>query len=253
MKNRIFILLLVWGVLLVSGCGEQRPVSPEFTQNEPRRSLSLVSGGGNRPYDKVPAFDFADNFYLQNGIDPNAIVDRLVAQDNRSVADVSPHSDFADVRILETTGGFDHTGSVLYYAVNGKVMPNTFTNDTAGQAARNLANSFRAFIFPKASGDPLSPAPPNRRQDNVFDTRNGYFSNNPLGLWLLVFVSYTNAAFNTQAGQKALGDLAQKNGLDLDKTPIIKTVSDLENLQKDGFVQFRTRAVDGSQGFPWVI
>ena len=87
----------------------------------------------------------------------------------------------------------------------------------------------------------------------MFDTRNGYFSNNPLGLWIPTFVSYTDAAFETSEGQAALADLAADNGYDLDGTPVIKTVSDLENLEADGFIAFRNRALDGSEGFPWVL
>lgn len=83
--------------------------------------------------------------------------------------------------------------------------------------------------------------------------RDGYFSNNPLGIWLLVFVSYTDRAFDSEEGREALMKLAEDNGVDLDGTPVIKTVSDLEDLEKEGFVEFRTRALDGSQGFPWVI
>ena len=208
---------------------------------------------GDRPFKKVPSFDFADGSYLDNGINPDNILDRLVGQDERSVKDRSRDRDFADVRILETTGGFDHKGHVLYYTVNGKAMLDTFTDDEAGREAFEIANEFRAFIFPKADGLPLSPAPPNRRQDNVFDTRHGYFSNDPLGLWLLVFVSYTDKAFVTEEGLDALFVLAVKNGLNLDGTPVIKTVDDLEDLEEAGFVQFRSRALDGSQGFPWVI
>lgn len=205
------------------------------------------------PYDGAPAFDFSDAFLLANGIDPTRIVDRLAGQDERSVLDASPHSDFRDVRIVETTGGFDHSGNLLYYVVTGKVMPSTFTSDEAGARARELADSFHAFLFPKAAGDPLGPAPPNRRQDNIFDTRNGYFSNNPLGLWLLTFVSYTEKALTTEEGQEALADLAARNGRDLDGTPVIKTVSELEKLEHAGLVEFRSRAPDGSQGFPWVL
>lgn len=84
--------------------------------------LATDNRDGDRPYDKIPAFDFADDFYLANGIDPGSIVDRLVAQDGRSVVDTSPREDFVDTRIVETTGGFDHKGNLLYYVVTGKVM-----------------------------------------------------------------------------------------------------------------------------------
>lgn len=71
--------------------------------------------------------------------------------------------------------------------------------------------------------------------------RNGYFSNNKLALWLHVRVRYTAKAFNTAEGVKALNDLARKNGRDLDGTPIIATVSDIDNLASKGFIAKTTR------------
>ncbi len=204
----------------------------------------------------MPPFDFSDAFYLQNGINPANIMSRVGGSTSASafvIENSNTDPDRRNVRVTETTGGFDHEGNVLYYTINGMVNPNTFTNDAAGQRARNIANFFSAYIFPKASGNPLSPALSNRRQDNVFDTRNGYFDANPLGLWTAVFVSYTPAAFNTPEGQEALADLAMKNGTDLDGTPIIKKAIEVDNLTKMGFVVQRTRALDGSQGFPWII
>jgi len=201
-----------------------------------------------------PPFDFSDDFYRENGIAPESIVNRVNGADGVSVFDITSDPDRRNIRVIETTGGYEASGKFLYYNVFGMVMPGTFTDDAAGQAARELADMSRAFIFPKAGeGNPLSPAPGNRRQDNIFDTRHGYFSNNPLGLWILTFVSYTDAAFNTPDGQDELAKLASRHGLDLDETPIIRTVSELENLQEKGFVEFRTRAEDGSEGFPWVI
>ena len=38
--------------------------------------------GDDRPFKKVPAFDFADGSYLDNGINPDNILDRLVGQDD---------------------------------------------------------------------------------------------------------------------------------------------------------------------------
>jgi len=67
-----------------------------------------------------------------------------------------------------------------------------------------IANKFRAFIFPKKDGDPLAPGEANRRQDNLFDTRNGYFDNDALGNWRLVFVRYTDTATMTLFGWREL-------------------------------------------------
>jgi hypothetical protein len=158
-----------------------------------------------------------------------------------------------DIRVLSTTGGFDREGNPLYYNIFGMVNPNTFTNDAAGQNAKNIANSFEAYIFPKASGNPLSPELGNRRQDNLFDTKDGYFVANPLGLWSAVFVSYTPAALGTEAGRKILATLAAKNGTDLDGTPMIRHVKEIDFLERNGLAQEQRRAANGSQGPPWIL
>jgi hypothetical protein len=199
-----------------------------------------------------PPFDFSDAFYLANGIDPANILNRVNGMDGNSVIDNHvPGPDFRNIRITNTTGGADNNGSLLYYVITGFVMPNTFTSDAAGQAALATAEKSRAFIFPKASGGPLDPSPGNRRQDNVFDYV--YDPRNPLGLWTATFVSYTPAAFNTAAGQQALANVGEKNGHDLDGTPLLFSTSDITGLQQDGYVQLQHRAFDGSQGFPWII
>ncbi len=226
-------------------------------------ALAIVPGVSRSDNDNTagrPPFDFADAFYLQKGINPANIlkrVDGTCPSNDMPACSVVDNSntdpDRRNVRVLSTTGGFNHEGNPLYYNIFGMVMPNTFTNDAAGQKAMKIANFFSAYIFPKASGDPLSPALSNRRQDNVFDTRNGYFEANPLGLWTAVFVSYTPAAFNTSVCQAALEDLRAKNGTDLDGTPQIHKAIEVDDLEKKGCAGERTRALDGSQGFPWII
>ena len=209
--------------------------------------------------DRAPMFDFNDQFYVENGLDPDAIMRRVGTPDRPEpvwTEDATSDPTRRDIRILEHTGGWDASGNLIYYTVQGMVNPETFTDDDAGERARRIANEFRAFLFPKVdeNGDFVeSPAPSNRRQDNIFDTTGGYFSENPLGLWRLVFVTYTDEAFETEEGREELADLAEENGRDLDGTPIIQTVSTLENLEDDGFVEFHRRAEDGSEGFPWVI
>ena len=208
---------------------------------------------------KRPPFDFSDPFYLQNGIDPAAILMR-VGEPGRNPAHWVVDNSNTDpnrrnIRILETTGGFNNSGSLIYYSIQGMVMPDTFTPDVAGENAKQIANQFRAFIFPKKQADGtsrLDPGLPNRRQDNVFDTRNGYFSKNPLGLWILSFVIYTDQAF-TPEGEKTLASIRATNGTDLDGTPILKTADQIDDLVHEGIVELRTRLLDGSQGFPWVI
>jgi hypothetical protein len=203
-----------------------------------------------------PPFDFSNSFYLANGIDPNKILNRVGGPTSASafvVDNSNTDPTRTNIRITETTGGFNHEGNVLYYTINGMLGPDAFTDNAAGRKAMQIAESFTAYIFPKASGDPFSPALSNRRQDNVFDTRNGYFTANPLGLWTAQFVSFTPAAFNTAAGQKALAALAALNGKDLDGTPILKTAMEVDGLEKKGFAIEQHRNFNGSQGFPWII
>ncbi len=219
---------------------------------------STTEGGNSNP----PPYDFSDLFYAENGIEPTSLRERACNPDrDPSHAVIDPPSpDPAtrnSCRILQTTGGFDASGNLIYYSIMAPVFPEDFTNNEAGLRAREIANSFRAFLFPR---DPdhdgvvqLSPAVSNRRQDNVFDTRNGYFSNNPLGLWILAFVVYTDKALNTPEGQAELAKIAATNGTDLDGTPILDNASQIDDLAQKGFVKILNRAQDGSQGFPWVI
>lgn len=210
-----------------------------------------------------PPFDFSDSFYRSNGIDPTKISERAGNPDRNPAHWTVDNSNIdparRNIRILETTGGFNNSGNLIYYSIMGTVFPNTFEHDSngnltpAGSMALDIANHFRAFLFPKASaGSILSPAPPNRRQDNVFDTRDGYFSNNPLGLWILAFPIYTPKAFTDQ-GRAVLDPIAAVNGRDLDGTPILTSASQIDDLASKGLVEIRTRPLDGSQGFPWVI
>ena len=203
-----------------------------------------------------PSFDFSDAFYLANGINPANILAR-VGGPNPASAFVVDNSNTDptrnNIRITEMTGGFDREGNPLYYTINGFLTPNSFTNDAAGLKAMDIANKFEAYIFPKASGNPLSPALSNRRQDNLFNTISGYFVNNPLGTWIAVFISYTPAAFNTPEGQKTLATLAAKNGTDLDGTPMIRSTKEIDFLEGKGLAMEQTRSLDGSQGFPWII
>ena len=223
---------------------------------------------------KPPPIDFSDDYYRANGINPDAIRERVGNPDRNPAHWIVDNSNTdptrRDIRVLETTGGFNNSGSLIYYSImgtafdggvdaTGNPLPHTFQTDAngnltpAGQHARDLAMHFRAFLFPKASaGSILSPAPPNRRQDNVFDTRDGYFSNNPLGLWILAFVVYTPKAF-TPEGTAVLDPIAANNGRDLDGTPILTDASTIDNLAAQGLVEIRHRPLDGSQGFPWVI
>ena len=232
-------------------------------------TTSATTGASPVLRDNPPPFDFSDDFYRENGIVPENIGERAGNPDRNplhwTVDNSNTDPTRRNIRILETTGGWDNSGNLIYYSIMGTLMPSSFERNAngkltaRGRRALDIANSFRAFLFPKTTRDAnnnptfiKSPAPPNRRQDNVFDTRNGYFSNNPLGNWILAFVVFTPKAF-TAEGQKRLDPIAEDNGRDLDGTPILQSASEIDNLASDGFVLIANRAQDGSEGFPWVI
>ena len=151
-----------------------------------------------------------------------------------------------NVRAQRLNPAYADNGKVTFWAVMGDVNNAGFTNDAAGANAKVLADKYVLYVFPTRTGNPIGLG--NNRQADIVDLSGGYFSNDPLGLWIHIWISYTDAAFNTKDGQKALADLQKKNGTALDGTPIIKTKSELENLLSKGFAQKRFRNPDGSEG-----
>ncbi len=182
-------------------------------------------------------YDFTDTYYLQNGINPAAIDGRR--QPGPLAVTDTPNFPFQrNVRALLTLPNYDHSGNAWYFTVLGGFSAAAFTNDSAGQRARQIADSSVEYVFPRKGTDPVGLGA--LRQSVMLDMRNGYFSNNKLSLWIHVWVSYTSKV-NTTEGQKIMRDMAQKNGRDLDGTAIIASVSEIDNLFSKGYVTKTTR------------
>jgi hypothetical protein len=178
-------------------------------------------------------YDFTDAYYLQNGINPAAIDGRR--QPGPLAASDTPIFSFQrPVRALLTLPAYDHSGNAWYFTVLGGFSVSAFTSDSAGQRERAIADMSPEYIFPRRGTDPLGLGA--LRQSVMLDMRNGYFSNNKLGVWIHTWVSYTDKALKTAAGQQKMNELAARNGRDLDGTAIIATVSEIEDLFKNGFI-----------------
>jgi hypothetical protein len=193
----------------------------------------------DEPGDGVPLFDFTDRYYKSNGVKVDALVGRRSGTDGLSVIDDSPDSDHRDVRALFTLPAYSDGGDTLFFTVMSDLAPKPFTKNAAGREAKQIAEDFPVYVFPTRDGDQLGVG--NSRQADMIDMRHGYFSNDPLGLWVHVFVSYTDKAFDTQAGRDALANLEDSNGLALDGTPIIADIGELEDLKDAGFVKMQKR------------
>ncbi|HEX8189655.1 MAG TPA: hypothetical protein VF586_14975 [Pyrinomonadaceae bacterium] len=191
-------------------------------------------------------YDFSDDFYRQNGIDPTRIVGRRQGVAPLGVTDAPFFPYQRNVRALLTLPAYSHSGSPVYWTVLGELNPDAFLPNAAGTFARQTADNMVEYVFPTKDGNPVGLG--NLRQSVMLDMRNGYFSNNPLGLWTHVWVSFTDRAFNTSDGRKALEDLRKRNGTALDGTPIIKTLSELDNLFSKGFAARRLRNPNLSEG-----
>jgi hypothetical protein len=263
-----------------------------------------------------PPFDFADAFYTENGINvgTGAPFIQCVGDAGGRVGDCTGAFGFpppfpdpenanwvtdtsttdpvrTSTRVLQTTGGFDKNGNLIYYSIMGTVNDQTFfttnpdgTLDANGQRAMSLGDQFRAFISPKqfasgtmgfqpcgptneASGTNgaqpcwvASPAPPNRRQDNVFDTQNTYFCQNLLGLWRLVFETFTsqayqsNGSFASSAAKAVLSPLGNLNGVTLDGTPVLETTAEMDGLTALGYTMESDMPPEPHSGAPrWVV
>lgn len=179
-------------------------------------------------------YDFTDAYYLAHGIDPTHINGRRQAPSAQAVVTKPNFAYQRNVRMISTTVGYSANGQPMFFSVLGGNSADLFTKNAAGRQAQAIADSFAEYIFPQRGNNPVGI--PNARQSFVHQNNNGYFSKNPLGIWIHVWVNYTDKAFNTKDGQKALADLQKKNGLALDGTPIIRNTSDIDNLYSKGYV-----------------
>lgn len=203
------------------------------------------------------AFQFSDEFYRANGIDPEVIRQeengatapnrfgafyRGVGDDFVADGKASGPRFLDNTRIRIHNMGFNAAGEMLFYP-----DPPAFLFESAflNQETKDLTNRSFVFIFPRAKEglnpvagceglqtafDFLAPGACNRRQDNIFDTGNGYLTSNPLGLWRIMFVTWDGPDVDTPACQAKMAQLTEKNGLDTDGTPKIVSSREMYDL-----------------------
>jgi hypothetical protein len=203
-------------------------------------SLALATVASADLRDRL--YDFTDAHYLANGINPAKLAGRKQAPSASAVFDTPFFSWQRNVRVTGTSSGYGHNGDLYFFSTFAGYGPDAFTNDAAGRKAKELSEKYIEYMFPVKGTNPVGFA---LRQSVVLDTNHGYFSKNPLGLWLHVWITYTDKAFNTKDGRKELADLQRRNGLASDGTPMIRKTGEIEKLYKEGYIakHYRTDSV----------
>jgi hypothetical protein len=106
-------------------------------------SLPLIPvGADNALLKNAPPFDFSNAFYLKNGVDFNHILGRPGNPDRPQAHWITDPSNTdpnrRGVRILETTGGWDKDGNLIYYSIMGD-------GSTPSPTMRRPARALRRF------------------------------------------------------------------------------------------------------------
>jgi hypothetical protein len=188
---------------------------------------------------------------------------------NWTVDNTGTDPDRNNIRILATTGGYsdDPTAPTQFISIIAFVTNQSFFTGVAnarGLQMVDIVSNFEAYAAPKqvnshgvfagtpcgTMGDGTMPcfpvtsvATPTLRQDWRFATnRNaidgsapfGYFCDDLLGMWIITYFWYLDTGFGPQQTHQCgqmLASLANKNGLSLDGSPIIKTPDELNFLE----------------------
>lgn len=185
-------------------------------------------------------FDFSDKFYSANGVEPSLIFSRVSGTDESSVFDKTGDETRNNVRVIATRPAYNYDGSALYWNLYGELYAKSFVQNEAGRQAMKTANNFPIFVFPSATERGTN------RQSSLIDAGKGYFETNPLGLSVVVKVEY-NRFRNSDDGEEILQDMARRNGVSLDGTPIIKTVDEINLLTRMGIVTQTIKGLNGRE------
>lgn len=249
------------------------------------QATPAVAQNSSDPNKNVAQFDFADSFYIVNGMNLNEINAPGDARMCVNVPQTNPNGTrnwvidstntsptHNNCRVNQVIAVFDRNGNIAFFnamAVLANVNSFDF-NNPQGHPTHDVANSFRAFFAPiqkQANGTiatvPCTPtvttncvnltaAEGSQRAERVFDTNTTYFCRDLLNLWRITYTIFTAKAFTPQ-GQKILAPFATANGTNSDGTPILTKTVDIDNLAAQGIVQEIQPNEDGTQGIGWIV
>src|SRR6187549_3518795 len=183
--------------------------------------------------DEIRPFDFSNDYYKSNGLIAGLLQDRRNGEDRRSVFDTPTDlSKFTNVRIIETLPAYAGDGSTIFWNRYAVATDESFRPDNVGDRAAELAKIYPVFSFPSTS------LPGSERQAAIIAIDRQYFEANQIGISRQVNVVFRERI--TPAGRRTLNMLAERNGMSVDGTPIIRTMSELNALTEVGLVTLQT-------------
>jgi hypothetical protein len=233
--NSIITNLVLISILAAFGC-----IATMAQVSDEDGTITYAVAEEKRP------FDFSDKFYSINGIEPYLIFNRPNGMDKVSVIDRTGDETRRPVRIIATHPAYNYDGSILFWNFYGELARKSFSQDEIGRQALDTANRFPIFVFPSETQKETN------RQSNLIEAREGYFEKNPLGLGVIVEVKYTLVKLSSD-GEEVLKEMAKRNGVSLDGTPVIKTLDEINLLTRMQLVTQTIKGLDNPSEPAYVI
>ena len=190
---------------------------------------------------EVRPFDFTDKYYASNGINTALLRSRRDGADGLSVFDHCEVPYYRDVRVTATWPAYAPDGGSLFWNLDAEFDKDAIIIAPEGYRALDVAQAFPMFVFPSED------IPGTDRQSPMIRLSDGYFEKNPLGLAVVYSVAFTELS-RTEKGAEIMKVLGARNGYSIDRTPIVRTATELDELQDLGMVEVRVR----QNGTPFV-
>lgn len=181
--------------------------------------------------------DFNNEYYWTNGVEPKLIVGRRTGTDYLSVFGLTNNPIHNNVRILATLPAYNEAGEIRFWNPLGEVTSEGFTQNEAGALARQVAEFYPIYVFPRQDADKTFSFTNTRQAAIIHETPSSlvdYY--NPLGLRVILVVNYTEKALQTKEGFAMMNFMGKKNGFSLENTPLIKSTADIQMLLDGEFI-----------------
>ena len=219
-------------------------------------------------------YELDPEFMRQNGVDPDKILSTFGLDPNSPMSpwredldgegNPVPCDEFHTAkRRIRYEGCHFYDGTPCYFVTTGQMDQNAFTDDAAGRTAFEIAEHFVIYEFVQntTAQNDGSIGPPTGfdqpfvtdpfccgfavgTQVKIFDTTQDYFNQDPLGLWKIGFVRFTDFALSNP-DHPSLNELRVRNGInsqgEFNGMPLVFTGDEMFKLVDEGLLSLRYR------------